>query len=518
MRSFLRKIITIILSFTIALCFVSCMTTDTATGVGIPNNTVEKVYSTQTSKCVAETEKNTVSELPADKETVVKNSDDVYSEPVTMTDLEASEDEKKVESDGSFWVEFIDVGQGDSALIQCDGHYMLIDGGPSSASSVVYAILKNSEIDYIDYMIATHPDADHIGGLAGALNYATVGVCYSPETSHDTKTFESLVKYLNKQNVAITVPSAGTTFQLGRASVEILGPIEKSSDTNNNSIVTKITFGNTCFLFMGDAEIEEEYSLIEAGVELSCDVLKVGHHGSVCSTSDEFLRKATPRYVIFSVGAENSYGHPTEEVLAKLRAFDLSLYRTDMQGDIFCESDGKVISFSTEKKASEEALWIAGPSSNSTITRDGDVVASPEKSEIPEGTTYVLNTSSKKFHLPTCASVDDILEKNRAYSTDSAERLIADGYKPCGRCNPRDIHTHTYDGDSQVGQGASGVDRQSQDTAEGNIYVLNTKTLKFHKPDCSSVTEMNPNNRKDVTMSREEIINQGYSSCKRCNP
>lgn len=516
MRPFLRKITTLILSLAIALCFIPCLTADTALGVGSTNSATEKETTVQTSRVDSEVEREVTEEQPADIDTVSKETETPNLEKDELTIPKTPESDQQVKEEGSFWVEFIDVGQGDSILIQCDGHYMLIDGGPSSASSVVYTVLKNSEIDYLDYMIATHPDADHIGGLSGALNYATVGVCYSPVTTHDTKTFESLVKYLNKQNVSITVPSAGASFQLGRADVEILGPIEKSSDTNNNSIVTRVVFGDTAFLFMGDAEIEEENSLIEAGVDLSCDVLKAGHHGSSSSTGSDFLRKATPKYVVFSVCSENSYGHPTEETLAKLLALGVSIYRTDMQGDVVCNSDGNVITFATEKKASEEALWIAGPSSNSTVTRDGVVVAAPEKTEIPEGTTYVLNTSSKKFHLPTCASVDDISEKNRAYSTATAEELIAAGYKPCGRCNPSDSHIHQ--GDSQVGQEEPNLDQQGVNNGEENSYVLNTKTLKFHRPDCSSVSEMNANNRKDVTMSREEIINQGYSPCKRCNP
>jgi competence protein ComEC len=516
MRSFLRKISTLILSLAIALCFIPCLTADTAVGVGSSNNATEKETTAQTSRTNSEVEREVVKDQPAEIDTALKETETAVLEKEDLAVSESSGSDLPAEEEGSFWIEFIDVGQGDSILIQCDGHYMLIDGGPSSASSVVYTILKNSEIDYLDYMIATHPDADHIGGLSGALNYAKVGVCYSPVTTHDTKTFESLVKYLNKQNVSVTVPSAGTSFQLGRADVEILGPIERSSDTNNNSIVTRVVFGNTAFLFMGDAEIEEENSLIEAGVNLSCDVLKAGHHGSSGSTGSEFLRKAAPDYAVFSVGSENSYGHPTDETLARLEACGVSIYRTDMQGDVVCQSDGNVITFVTEKKASEEALWIAGPSSNSTVTRDGVVVAAPEKTEIPEGTTFVLNTSSKKFHLTTCSSVGDISEKNRAFSTDSAEELIAAGYKPCGRCNPSDSHIHNDD--SIVDQSTSDVKQEQQENGVTGSYVLNTKTLKFHRPDCSSVTEMNANNRKDVTMSREEIINQGYSPCKRCNP
>ena len=165
---------------------------------------------------------------------------------------------------GEFGIEFIDVGQGDAALVWCDGHYMMIDGGPSEASSVIYSILKKNEIAKLDYMIATHPDADHIGGLSGALNYASVGTCYSPVLTNDTKTFRDLEKYLKKQGVKMKVPAAGTTFVLGSAKVELLGPVSVNAEMNNNSIVTKITYGTTSFLFMGDAEFDEENSLIDA--------------------------------------------------------------------------------------------------------------------------------------------------------------------------------------------------------------------------------------------------------------
>ena len=426
------------------------------------------------------------------------------------------------DSNGSFWVKYIDVGQGDSTIIQCDGHYLMIDGGPSSASSIVYTILKNNGIKNIDYMIATHPDADHIGGLSGALNYASVGICYSPVTSHDTKTFNSLVKYLNKQGISLTVPANGTTFYLGNAKVELIGPLSTYVDSNNSSIVTKITYGSNKFLFTGDAEIEEENSLINAKTDLSCDVLKVGHHGSMGSSGDAFLKKAKPRYAVISVGTDNSYGHPAAETLSRLSNLNVELFRTDLQGDILCSSDGKNIVFTTEKKASADVLWSAGADSTATTTRNGVVVAAPDKAEIPSGTTFVLNNNTKKFHLTTCGSVNEMKASNRSYSSDSAETLIAKGYKPCGNCKP-------YIGSStskvvQDSTNESDISKKETDIKESNqgrsgkAYVLNTNTKKFHYPECSSVSAMSSKNRKDVTISREEIIAQGYVPCKRCNP
>lgn len=259
----------------------------------------------------------------------------------------------------SFWIEFINVGQGDSALIQCDGHYMMIDGGPSDASSTVYSILKSKGINNIDYMIATHPDADHIGGLSGALNYAKVGKCYSPVTSHDTKTFNSLLKYLGKQNITLSIPKAGEAFELGGALVELIGPIYPSSDTNNNSIVVKVTYGKKSFIFMGDAEEEEESSILSARKDLSCDVIKIGHHGSSSSTSNALLQKVNPTYAVISVG-KNSYGHPTAKTLNKLIKSDITIYRTDLHGDIICISDGRNILFTTEKNAKADDIRLAG--------------------------------------------------------------------------------------------------------------------------------------------------------------
>ena len=238
------------------------------------------------------------------------------------------------QTSSSFWVEYIDVGQGDATLIQCDGHYMLIDGGPSDASSILYTILKQKNITSLDVVIATHPDADHIGGISGALNYASTGICYSPVMDHDTRQFKSLLRYLKRHGIAITVPQAGQSFELGTAKVDIIGPVTTPDDSNNSSIVAKITYGDTVFLFTGDAEEDEEKAISRAGYGVDCDVLKVAHHGSAYSTKKAFLRKASPQIAVISCGKDNSYGHPTKEVLERLSATDAELYRTDLQGDI----------------------------------------------------------------------------------------------------------------------------------------------------------------------------------------
>lgn len=248
-------------------------------------------------------------------------------------------------------VTFLDVGQGDAAILQCGGQSMMIDGGKAKASSYIYSWLKKNQISYLDVMVATHTDADHIGGLSGALNYAKVGTAYCPVTSGTTKTFQSFVKYLKKQGKSITVPKAGDEFSLGGAQVRILGPTDPQAEGNNSSIVLKVTFGDTSFLFTGDAEREEEQELLESGYDLESTVLKVGHHGSDTSTSYLFLRTVNPQYAVISVGADNTYGHPTEAVLSRLRDADVKTYRTDLQGTITAVSDGKKVTFQTERNA-----------------------------------------------------------------------------------------------------------------------------------------------------------------------
>ena len=336
-------------------------------------------------------------------------------------------------------VTFLDVGQGDAAVLQCGGQTMMIDGGKAKASSYIYSWLKKNQISYLDVMVATHTDADHIGGLPGALNYAKVGTAYCPVTSGTTKTFQSFVKYLKKQGKSVTVPKAGDEFSLGGAQVRILGPIDPQAEGNNSSIVLKVTFGDTSFLFTGDAEREEEQELLESGYDLESTVLKVGHHGSDTSTSYLFLRTVNPQYAVISVGADNTYGHPTENVLSRLRDADVKTCRTDLQGTITAVSDGKKVTFQTERNADINTLGNAGPGQKDETGQKNKAVSSAGKAAASDSSaekTYVLNTNTHKFHDPDCSSVSQMKEKNKRIVTESRDQIIADGYDPCGRCHP----------------------------------------------------------------------------------
>lgn len=367
---------------------------------------------------------------------------------------------------GTLTVTWLDVGQGDAAVIQCGGQSMLIDGGKPEKSSYIYAWLQQHGLSYLDVIVATHVDADHIGGLSGALNYASVGTAYCPETTGTTETFQSFVKYLAKRDRSITVPTAGETFALGGAQVQILGPLHSAEDSNDNSIVLKVSFGATSFLFTGDAERTEEQDLLNAGVNLQSTVLKVGHHGSDTSTSYPFLRAVAPQYAVISVGAGNSYGHPTEAVLSRLRDAGVTTFRTDLQGEITAVSDGQTVNFSTAKNAATETLANAGAGQNAgqaggagsavqnagaaqsvagAGAAGGAAIASANVGDGNAGgvagacTTagsYVLYTNTHKFHLPSCSSVETIKKKNRKDVDESREQIISEGYAPCKRCNP----------------------------------------------------------------------------------
>lgn len=239
---------------------------------------------------------------------------------------------------------FIDVGQADSALLTCGDESLLIDGGNVDDSSTVYTVLKKNGVTHLDYVVCTHAHEDHAGGLSGALEACTAGTVYCPVTDYDSKAFRNFSDRVAEQNCELTVPKAGETFALGGAEVEFLACDPEAEDTNNTSIVLRVSYGATSFLFMADAETPVEQALLDAGTDLSATVLKVGHHGSSTSTSYRFLNEVMPRYAVISVGKDNSYGHPHEKILSRLEDADARILRTDELGDILFVSDGKTVS------------------------------------------------------------------------------------------------------------------------------------------------------------------------------
>ena len=315
-------------------------------------------------------------------------------------------DEYVAMSESGFMIQFLDVGQADAALVACDGHYMLIDGGNAADSSKLYTLLKEKQIDYLDIVVASHAHEDHVGGLAGALNYASAGIVLCPTTTYETDEFASFKKYAEQNGGGIIVPGVGDSYQLGSAAVDVLCVNAVEGD-NDSSIILKITYGETAFLFAGDAERAAEQAVLDSGVDLSANVLKVGHHGSDTSTTYPFLREVMPDYAVISVGADNAYGHPTEAVLSRLNDAEVAVYRTDLQGDIICRSDGTKLTFELGQIKTDET-----------------------------GVSYILNVKSKKFHYPNCDSVTKMSDKNKSEYAGNRAEVLDMGYEPCGSCKP----------------------------------------------------------------------------------
>lgn len=345
--------------------------------------------------------------------------------------MSASPPTELPEAGSSFSVHFIDVGQADAALVECDGHFMLIDGGNRGDSDVIYTVLKKAGADKLDMVVASHAHEDHIGGLPGAFNYATAELTLCPVTDYDSDIFRTFKEYAEEKGGGLTVPEAGDKYALGSAEVEILG-LNAGEDTNNTSIVLMIRYGETSFLFTGDAEREAEQALLDSGAELKADVLKLGHHGSDTSTSYPFLREVMPEYAVISVGEGNSYEHPEEGTLSRLRDADCKILRTDLNGDIIISSDGEELTVTTDKTATEEQLLTPGGKTQS-IAKPGageSPEPTPAETEQPQSreTMVWIPKSGSKYHSdPECSNMKDPTQ----VSLSQAESM---GYTPCKKC------------------------------------------------------------------------------------
>ena len=305
-------------------------------------------------------------------------------------------------------VHFIDVGQGDSIFIQLpNGETSLIDGGPRKSSDYLVKYLKALDVESIDYLIATHPHEDHIGGLPEVIKNFQIGNIYMPDKTANTSIFEKLLISIKEKGLKISTPKGGDVIlNNDDLKYEILAPNGDSySETNDFSIVSKITYKNNSFLFTGDAEETSEKEMIDKGFDLSSQVLKVGHHGGSTSTTEEFLTSVNPKYGVISLGSDNTYGHPHKETITKCNEHNVTILRTDELGDIVMSSDGENI----------ELL-------------DGYI----DNNEDIDEEYFIGNINTKVYHNSNCNQLPK--EENRIIFK-SREEAEKNGYKPHGKCN-----------------------------------------------------------------------------------
>ena len=313
-------------------------------------------------------------------------------------------------SDGGLTVQFIDVGQADCALLECDGQFLLIDGGNRDDSQLVVSYLEQQGVQELEAVVCTHAHEDHVGGLPAVLAVYPTKAVYAPTKTYSSNIFDKFVYYTDQQGLEITIPAPGDQFTLGQAMVTVLGPVKSYAETNDTSIVLWVKYGETNFLFTGDMETDAENDMLdywEGKVDWKADVLKVGHHCSNTSTGYRFLNEVNPVYGVISVGKGNDYGHPHKEPMSRLRQAGVTILRTDELGTIQAVSDGKEVTFTWQNQS-----------------------AAPENAEAAPQ-IFIGNRNSKVFHAPDCKNLPS--EKN-AVQFASYQEAIDAGFNPCGSC------------------------------------------------------------------------------------
>lgn len=253
-------------------------------------------------------------------------------------------------------IHFIDVGQGDATLLMCDGQAMLIDAGENDKGTVVQLYLQKQGVEALDYVIGTHPDSDHIGGLDVIITKFDCKAVMMPDYEKTTATYRDVISAADFKSYKIIAPAVGDVYSFGGATFTIIAPNDTYRDSNNSSIGIMLTHGENTFLFTGDAEEEAEADILENGIDIDADVLHVGHHGSRTASIEEFIEAVSPEYAVISCGEGNSYGHPHAGPLNNLRASGAKLFRTDEQGSVVVESDGETLIWNCAPTES----WQAG--------------------------------------------------------------------------------------------------------------------------------------------------------------
>ena len=243
-------------------------------------------------------------------------------------------------------VHFLDVGQGLSIVVQLGEEVLIYDGGDRDTSSFVVSYIEDLGIKEIDYVISSHYDSDHLAGLIGCLNTFDVKNVIGSDYKHESKLYNSFMNAVKEEGLKMQYPEVGTKYAFGDAEITILAPKEIGNDSNANSVAIKLSYGESDFIFTGDADYGSEREMVASGISLDCEVLSLAHHGSSTGNSSLFLEKTTPEWAVISCAKNNGYGHPHVEVVELLEAMEIEVFRSDVQGTVIATTDGKNITWS----------------------------------------------------------------------------------------------------------------------------------------------------------------------------
>lgn len=292
-------------------------------------------------------------------------------------------------------INYIEVGEGDSILIQQDSKTMLIDTGTINSKDTLTNFLKNQKIKKLDYLVLMDAHDNHIGGAEAIIKNFDIGTVYIPDAPSNTKAYEALVSAMKSKGIKASQPKLGSTFNLGKAGFVVYGPVNTSTtDISTYSIVMKMTFGNKKFLFMGNADTNDETKMISEGYDLKADVLKIGNNGSNKSTGETFLTSVKPEYAVISCAKNNTYGYPLSETMKKLKKLSIKVYRTDECDNIECVCDGKNIRFTGNAGDYKTGAELKSSEQN---TKSG----SSTKTSVPKSVDVQSGTINAKKHVDT---------------------------------------------------------------------------------------------------------------------
>ena len=363
-----------------------------------------------------------------------KNSSDAKEEVVVTTQAkDIYKNDENIDGYTEAKIHFINTGNSDSILIVQGDKSVLIDAGDNDDEELVYTYIKNQGIQKLTYVISTHADADHSGGLDTVFNFLDIERLFISNGSADTKTYSDFINAAATKGINPSVPLEGSIHELTDNSYIVFFNTNGGSDTNESSLVTLFVNGNDKALFMGDAGVEVENEIRSQIIDV--DLVKIGHHGSKTSTSEEFLGLIKPEYAVVLTGPNNKYGHPSKETMDKLKERSIEVHRSDECGDIIFSSTGKGISTSCAKASytpgenvvtnSEDAI-----SSESSEKNIDTVVTSEQAKFNNENNLVIITMTGEKYHKDGCRTVKQV--------KDEISRKVAEeqGYRPCGICKP----------------------------------------------------------------------------------